>query len=98
MWVQFDAPQVDDPGKPGRIVDDNLFGGSAGRKRQCRRAQPGGPLARRPFLIKGFPFRAMNEPFKNDRPIANACQRTRRHRQVVANQVEFRKLRLFGEI
>jgi hypothetical protein len=30
--VQLDAAQVDDPGEPRRIVDDNLFRGAARRK------------------------------------------------------------------
>ena len=33
MRVQFDAAQVDDPRKPGRIVDDHFFRGSSRWKR-----------------------------------------------------------------
>ena len=32
MRMQLDAAEVDDPGEPRRVVDDDLFRGAAGRK------------------------------------------------------------------
>jgi hypothetical protein len=32
VGVQLDAAEVDDPGQPGRIVDDDFLSGAAGRK------------------------------------------------------------------
>jgi len=32
MRVQFDATQIDDPGEPGRIIDDDFLRGSARRE------------------------------------------------------------------
>ena len=45
-------PEVDDPGKPRRIIDNDLFGSSARRKRESDGSQPGGPLGRRALLIE----------------------------------------------
>ena len=32
MRMQFDATEIDDPGEPGRIIDDDLLRGSARRE------------------------------------------------------------------
>ena len=89
MRVQLDAAQVDDPGEPRRIVDDDLFGGAARGKRERHRSQPGGPLGGRALLIERLPFGAVNESLENDRPIANSGERARRDRQVVADRSSF---------
>ncbi len=88
MRMQLDAAQVHDPGQPSRIVDHDFFRGAAGRKGQRHRPHPRGPIGGRALLIKGFRFRAVHETFQNDRAIADAGQRARRDRQVVAHQVE----------
>ena len=46
MRMQLDAAQIDDPGQPGRIVDDNFFRSAAGRKRKRDGAQPIGTMLR----------------------------------------------------
>ena len=63
MRVQFDAAKVHDPGKSGCIIDNNFFGGSAGRERQSDRTQPGWPLLWRALLIKRLRFGAVDETF-----------------------------------
>ena len=90
MRVQFDAAEIDDPGEPGRIIDDDLLRGSARGKRQCDGSQPGRPLGRRALLIKGLALGPVDETLENDRTIPNSGERARRNRQVVAYQVELR--------
>ncbi len=58
----------------------------------------GGPLGGRALLIKRLAFGAVHESLENDRTIPDSGESARRDRQVVANQVEFRELRLPGKI
>src|SRR5215471_4603398 len=92
--MQLDAAEVDDPGEAGRIVDDDLFGGPAGREREHDGAQPGRPFRGRALLVEGFAFGAVHETFEDDGTVLNAGQRAGRDGQIVANQVEFGDLRL----
>ena len=45
MGVEFQAAEVHDPGQPGGVIHDHLFGGAAGGERECHGAQPGGAIA-----------------------------------------------------
>ena len=94
MWMQFDAAQICDPGKPSRVVNDNLFRSSARRERQRNRSQPGGELGRRALLIKGPRLCAPYETLENHRTILDAGEGTRRNRQIVAYEIEFGDLYL----
>ncbi len=90
MRMQLDAAQVDDPGQPGRIIDDDFFRGAARRERQRDGSQPGGPLGGRALLIKRLALGAIDEALENDRTIPDSGQRARRDGQVVADKIEFR--------
>ena len=96
--MQLDAAQIDDPGKSGRIIHHELFGGPSGRKRQSDRMQPSGPVGGCAFLVKGLSFSAVYEALENQRAITDAAQRTLRYRQVIAYEIKFRELRLFRKI
>src|SRR6185437_3196073 len=94
MRMQFDATQIDDPSQASRVVDDDFFCGSSGRKRKRDRTQPTGPLLRRPLLIKSWGFGPVHKPLKNNRTVPNSGQRARRNRQIITDQVEFCYARL----
>ena len=96
--MELDAPQVDDPGETRRIVDHHLFGRSSGRKREDRRAEPGGSFLRRALLIKRLPLGAIDEALEHDRSIPNTAERALRDREVVADEFDLRELRLFREV
>src|SRR5580700_2574222 len=96
--MQLDAAQVYNPGKPGRILHHELFGGSSGRKRQSDRLQPGRPFGGCAFLVKRLSFGAVYEALENQRTITDAGKGTRRYRQVIAYEIEFRELRLLRKI
>ncbi len=92
--MQLDAAQVDDPGEPGRIIDHDLFRGAARRERQRYRSQPRRPLGGRALLIKGLAFGAVDEALEHHRTIPDSGQSARRDRQIIADDVELRELRL----
>ena len=92
MRMQLDAAQVDDPGEPRRVIDDDLFRGAARRERQRYGSQPRRPLGGRALLIKRLAFGAVDETLENDRTIPDSGERARRDRQVVAHEVELREL------
>ena len=46
--VEVDAAEVDDPGEPGGVVDDDLVGGPPGRERERRRPDPRRARSRAP--------------------------------------------------
>src|SRR5438067_507250 len=94
MRMQFDTTEIDYPGKPRRIIDNDFFSGAAGRERKGNSAQPGGALLRRALLVKRWSFSPVHESFEDNWTIANSSQRARRNRQIVANQIEFRDARL----
>ena len=90
VGMKFDAAEVDDPGQSGGIVDDDLFGGSAGGKRKRDGAQPGGAVGRRALLVERFAFGAVHEAFENDGAIANSGESAGRDGKIVADEVELR--------
>jgi len=94
MRVQFDAAKIHNPGKPGCIIDDNFFGGSAGRERQSDRTQPGRPVLWRALLIKRLRLGAVDETLENNWPVANSSERTRRDGEIVLNKFKLGDFRL----
>ena len=96
--MELDAAQIDDPGQPRCIIDDQLFRRTAGGKGKRGSSQPSWAVGWRALLIKCFTFGAVDKPFENDRPIHNSGESAGRDRQIVAHDVEFRELRLFRKI
>src|SRR6185312_12169297 len=96
--VQFDASEVDYPGEAGRVVDDDLLCRAAGWKGKRDGAHPLGRVGRGALLVKDLAVGSVNEALENDRPVANACQRARRYREVVADDIDLRELRGLREI
>ena len=94
MGVQFDATQIDDPGKPSRVIDDDLFRSSARREREGNCSQPWRPLSGRTLLIKRLTLGAVDETLQNNRTILDSGERARRNGQIVAHKIEFRDSRL----
>ena len=85
--VQVEAAEVGDPDQAGRIVEDDLVGGSSGRERQLDRSNPFGPRIRRPLLEEVLAFRPIHESLEGHRPAAGAAQRPIRDGQVVGHEV-----------
>src|SRR5579872_2144874 len=98
MRVQFDAAQVNDPGKSGSVIDHYFFGSSAGRERQRDRTQPGRALFWRALLIKRLPFGAVDETLQHHRPILNPSQRTQSDGEIILNKFELSDSYLRREI
>ena len=98
MRMQLDAAEIDDPGEAGGIVDDHLLGGAPRRKGERDGAQPVRPLAGRALLVERLALGAVDEALQDDRAIADAGQRARRDREVVAHEVELGELHLAREI
>jgi len=92
--MELDAPEVHDPREPRGVVDDDLLGGSPRREAERHRAQPLGSIVRRALLIERLAVGAVDEPLEHDGPIANTEQGTRRDREVIADEIELRDLRL----
>src|SRR6185437_16392557 len=67
---------------------------AAGWKRKRDRAQPLGTLLRRTLLIKSRGLGPVHEALENNRTVPNSSQRTRRNRQVITDEIEFRNARL----
>ena len=53
-----------------------------------------GPLFGRALLIKRLTFGTVNEPLENKGTILDSGEGTRRDRQIIAEYIEFRELRL----
>ena len=98
MRMQLDAAEIDDPGEAGGVVDDDLFRGSAGGKRERDGSQPGGRLSGRALLVERLALRAVDETLQHDRTIADAGERARRDRQIVAHEIELCELRFAREV
>ena len=96
--MQLDAAEVDDPGKPRRIIDHEFFRSPTRRERQRGGSQPRRTLGGRALLIKRLAFGAINESLENDRAILDPGESARRDGQVVADEIEFRELCLSGKI
>ena len=92
--VEVDAAEVDDPGEPRRVVEDDLVGGPARRERQLGGPDPVRPVVRRPLLEEGLAGGAVDEALQRHRPAADAAQRAVGDREVVLHEVELRVARL----
>src|ERR1700744_1127336 len=95
MRMQFDATQIDDPGKASRIVYHDFFRSPARRERERDGPQPCGTLGGSSLLIESFALRAVYESFEDDRAIFNSRESARGDGQVIPNEVELRQLYLF---
>src|SRR5271166_1752038 len=98
MRMQLDATEVDDPCKSRRVIDNDFFGSASRRERQRCRSQPWRALRWCALLIERLTFSAVDVSLEDKRTIPDSGERARRHRQIVANQVQFRELRLLREI
>jgi len=49
-------------------------------------------------LIEDLTFGSVNEALQNDRPVANACDSSGGHREVIADDIELRKFDFFREV
>ena len=96
--MKLDASEVHDPCEPCRVVDHDLLRRAAGGEGERRRPQPGGALLGGALLVEDLPFRAVDEALEHDGTVPNAAERSGRYRQVVADDVELRQLRLLREI
>ncbi len=54
VGMKFDATEIDDPGKAGGVVDDDLFGGAAGGKGESDGAEEGGQVRGSALLVEGL--------------------------------------------
>jgi exodeoxyribonuclease-3 len=98
MRMQLDASEVDDPCKPGTIIDNDLFRCASRRERERYRSQPLGALRRRALLIERFTLGAIDVSFKDNGTVADSGERARRNRQVVADEVKFQEPGLLREV
>lgn len=96
--VEFQAAEINDPGKAGGIVDDDFLGGAAGGKGESHRAEPGGEAGGGAFLIKGLPLGAVDEAFENDGTVFDAGEGARRNGEIVAHDVELGKFDFLREV
>ena len=87
MGVEVDAAEIGDPGEPGRLAQDDLVGGSSGRKRQLGRVDPVRSVFGRSLLEERLALSAVDEAFEGHRPTGDAAQRTVGDREVVVDQV-----------
>src|ERR1700722_10983354 len=98
MRMQLDASKVYNPRKSGAIIDDDFFRSAARRERERYRSQPRRAPGWCALLIEGLTFGAVDISLEDKRTVADSDQRARRDRQVVADQIQFRELRLFREV
>ena len=98
MRMQFDAAEIDDPRKPCWVIDHDFFRSASRRERERYRSQPRGVLRWRALLIERLTFGAIDVSLEDKRTVPDSCERARRDRQIVANQVQFRELCLLREI
>jgi len=95
MRMQLDASKVYNPRKSRSVIDDDFFRSASRRERERDRSQPQGALRRCSLLIERLTFGAVDVSLEDQRTVADSVERTRRDRQVVANQIQFRELGLF---
>ena len=94
VWVEVDAAEVRDPGKPRRVIDDDLVGRPAGREGQGRRPDPVGSVVRGSLLEERLPSGAVHEPLERHGSATGAAQCTVRHGEVVLDEVQLGAARL----
>src|SRR5206468_9272596 len=92
------ATEVHDPRESRRIIDYDFFGLAPRREEERNGSQPLGTIGWRPFLVKRLAFRSVYETLEDDWTVLNSRERAWRDRKVVAYEVKFGELGLFGEI
>lgn len=85
--MQLDAAKIDDPGKPRRAIDYDLFGGASGREFEPCGSQPRWALGGCSLLIKRLTVGAVNVPLEDEWAVAYSGEGTRRDQQIVADDV-----------
>src|SRR5215471_12763164 len=98
MRVELDAAQIHHPCQARRIVDNNLFGRATRRKRERDGAQPRRPFGWCAFLVERLAFGTVDKTLKNQRTIPNSGERAQRDGKIVAYEIQFGELRLFGKV
>ncbi len=98
MRMELDAAEIDDPGEAGGIVDHHLLGGAARGERERHRAQPVGPLRRRPLLVEDLALGAVDEALQHHRTVTDAGDGAGRHREVVVDDVALGEMHVPREI
>ena len=86
--VEVDAAEVDHPGQPGGVPDDDLLGRGPRAVVQRHRVEPVGLVRRDPLLEERLLVDALDEALEDHRPARDAAQRAVRDRQVVPDEVE----------
>src|ERR1700720_1588617 len=94
MRMQLDTTKIDDPRKPGGVIDHDFFRSAPRWERERYRSQPRRSLRWCALLMEGFPVGAVDVALEDNRTGADSGERSWRNRQVVADQVEFRQLGL----
>ena len=79
--MQLDAAQVDDPGEPGRVVDDYLFGCAARGEGQRDGSQPVWTLGGCALLIERLALGAVDEALEDDRAVSDSGESAGRDRR-----------------
>ena len=87
MRVEVDAAQVDDPGKGGVVVHDDLVGCPPRRETEFDGVDPRWPGLRRALLKEELALDPVDEPLQRHRPTRHAGQRTVGDGDVAANQI-----------
>jgi hypothetical protein len=98
MRMQLHTAEVDDPREASRIIDDYFLRGTPRRERQGDRAHPLRQVARCALLVEGLCLRTIHKAFQNDWAIQDTAQRTRRHGEKIADDIEFCELHAAGEV
>ena len=98
MRMQLDASKIDDPCKPGGVIDHDFFRSASRWKCERNRSQPRGALRRCSLLIERLAFGAVDVSLEDKGTVADSGERARCDRQVVANQIELRELGLLREV
>jgi len=87
MRVEVDAAQVDDPGKGGVVVHDDLVGCPPRRETEFDGVDPRWPGLRRALLKEELALDPVDEPLQRHRPPRHAAQRPVGDGDVVANKI-----------
>ena len=72
--MKLDATQIDDPGKPRRIVHHNFLRGPARWKGKRGGTQPSRAFSRCALLVKRLGLSPVYKSLEDDRPVANAIE------------------------
>ncbi len=70
--MQFNAAEINDPGKTGGVVDYHFFCCAPGREGKCDRSQKSWKIGRGSLLIKDLTFSAVDKTLENDWSISDS--------------------------